>query len=141
MLATKLAAISSALAPPFVGRPMKAPAPAPTRTGTPGLGARMREETSRSLESALKANPFQTGLEQAVKAAAGLPTAQIAGASPFMGAMRALPGRMLGGAKRGLGLAALGAGGALAYGLHKQNVQDRENNPLVYAPMQGSVLG
>jgi hypothetical protein len=40
--------------------------------------------------------------------------------------------------KRGLGLAALGAGGALAYGLHRQNQEDRDKNSLVYAPLQGA---
>ena len=40
--------------------------------------------------------------------------------------------------KRGLGLAALGAGGALAYGLHHQNQQDQDQRNLVYAPMQGA---
>jgi hypothetical protein len=40
--------------------------------------------------------------------------------------------------KRGLGLAALGAGGALAYGLHQQNQEDRDKRSLVYAPLQGA---
>lgn len=39
-----------------------------------------------------------------------------------------------------LGLAGLGAAGAAAYGLHRQNVEDREKNPLVYAPMSGSFM-
>ena len=38
---------------------------------------------------------------------------------------------------KGLGYGALAAGGALAYGLHRQNETDRENYPLVYAPMGG----
>ena len=40
-------------------------------------------------------------------------------------------------AGKALGLGALAAGGALAYGIHAQNKHDRENNPLVYAPMEG----
>jgi len=39
--------------------------------------------------------------------------------------------------KRGLGLAALGAAGTAAYGLHKQHHIDEEKIPLVYAPLQG----
>ena len=40
--------------------------------------------------------------------------------------------------KRGLGLAALGAAGATAYGLHQQNERDQEGRNLVYAPMGGT---
>jgi len=40
--------------------------------------------------------------------------------------------------KRGLGLAALGGAGALAYGLHRQNVQDHEHEQDIYAPMTGT---
>lgn len=39
--------------------------------------------------------------------------------------------------KKTLGLAALGAGGALAMGLHRQNKEDRANRDLIYAPMTG----
>jgi hypothetical protein len=46
-------------------------------------------------------------------------------------------GRFLRPAGKALGLGALAAGGALAYGMHEQNKTDRENNPLVYAPMEG----
>lgn len=49
--------------------------------------------------------------------------------------------RVAGPVKKGLGLAALGGAGALAYGLHRQNVEDREKNPLVYAPMTGGYYG
>lgn len=48
------------------------------------------------------------------------------GASQFMRPM-----------KRGLGIAALGTAGALAYGLHRQNVHDREQERNIYAPMTG----
>jgi hypothetical protein len=139
----KLAAIMSANAPPFVGKPPpKMPATRPKTLASPGLGEKMRQETGSALESALGGNrSFSTGLENLVKAAAALPTATVAGANPFMSAMRSLPSRALRPVKRGLGLAALGAGGALAYGMHRQNVEDRENNPLVYAPMQGTVMG
>src|SRR5258706_11267800 len=134
---TKLAEVTSSLRPPMSGRPMKAPAPRSKSLTTPGLSEKMRAETGTSLEAMLKKGSFQTGLEALLKTAAPLPTAQIAsGSSPFMGAMRALPSKMLSPVKRGLGLAALGAGGALAYGMHRQNVEDREKNPLVYAPMQ-----
>lgn len=46
-------------------------------------------------------------------------------------------GRFLRPAGKTLGLGALAAGGALAYGMHEQNKTDRENYPLVYAPMSG----
>lgn len=41
---------------------------------------------------------------------------------------------------RTVGLMGLGAAGALAYGMHRSNANDRERNPLVYAPMQGSMM-
>ena len=44
------------------------------------------------------------------------------------------------GARRTLGLAGVGAAGALAYGMHRQNEQDRQNNSLVYTPLPGSVM-
>lgn len=56
-----------------------------------------------------------------------------AGAQKFMQPM----GRTL---RRGLGLAALGGAGALAYGLHRQNEEDSNAHKLVYAPMQGSYM-
>lgn len=137
----KTAEVASSLRPPISGKPMKLPTSRPKTPTTPGLSDKMRAETGKALETLLKKGSFQTGLEVLFKTAAPLPTAQIAGAGPFMSAARALPSKMLSPIKRGLGLAALGAGGALAYGAHKQNVQDRENNSLVYAPMQGSVMG
>jgi hypothetical protein len=138
----KLAAIMSANAPPFVGKPPpKAPAPRPRQLASPGLGDKMRSETSRALESALGGDrTFTTGLENLVKAAAGLPTAQIAAPHPLMAATRALPGRMWGAVRKPLMLGALGAGGALAYGMHRQNEEDRANQQLVYAPMQGAMM-
>lgn len=39
--------------------------------------------------------------------------------------------------RRAVGLAGLGAAGAVAYGLHHQNEEDREHQNLVYAPMAG----
>jgi hypothetical protein len=41
---------------------------------------------------------------------------------------------------RALGLAGLGAAGAIAYGMHRSNQNDRERHSLVYAPMQGSMM-
>lgn len=40
--------------------------------------------------------------------------------------------------KQGLGLAALGTAGAVAYGMHNQNEEDRAAHNLVYAPTQGA---
>lgn len=39
-----------------------------------------------------------------------------------------------------LALTGLGAAGAMAYGIHRQNERDRASNSLVHAPMQGSFL-
>lgn len=69
-------------------------------------------------------------------------------ASPTMGerARSALTGvsnaasRVMPSAKRGLGYAALGGAGALAYGMHQQNKEDHDAHNLVYAPMQGSYM-
>lgn len=49
--------------------------------------------------------------------------------------------RVTGPAKKALGIGALGAAGAIGYGLHKQNDEERERNSLVYAPMSGSFTG
>lgn len=43
-------------------------------------------------------------------------------------------------AGRTLGLMGLGAAGALAYGMHRSNANDRERGSLVYTPMQGSFM-
>jgi len=179
----KVAAVMSSLGPGFASKPPpKAPAPRPSARATPGLGDKMRSETSRALESALgEGRKFATGLEKVVKAAAAtvaaLPTARIvapnsrvrtpvhapapppmtpegaqivslpkpshplvAAARALPGQLQELPGRAWGAAKRPLALGALGAAGALAYGLHQQNQHDRENQRLVYAPLQGAMM-
>ncbi len=56
------------------------------------------------------------------------------------GQVGALPSRAWSAAKKPLALGALGAAGALAYGMHQQNQQDHENQQLVYAPMQGAMM-
>lgn len=61
--------------------------------------------------------------------------APVAAAAP---AARGGVGRFLRPAGKALGIGALAAGGALAYGMHEQNKHDRENYPLTYAPMQGT---
>lgn len=137
--------------------PPTTPPPRPLAYGrtAPGaqmanLGDRMRQETSSALEQLLKHGSFATGLEPLIKAALAMETPVGMGAgilNKFKQAPAALGegfssvGRGIRGALPGkgtLGLAALGAGGALAYGIHRQNQQDRQNYPLVYAPMQGS---
>ena len=139
----KDAAILSSNAPAFGGKPPK-PAPQTPRAKaptSPGLGSKMRLETSHALEQMLKKGAFQTGLEDLVKAASALPTASMAAQPhPLMAAARALPGQAWGAVKRPLGLAALGAAGAVAYVMHRQNVEDHEKNPLVYAPLPGSAM-
>ncbi|HEX7018738.1 MAG TPA: hypothetical protein VF159_01915 [Gemmatimonadaceae bacterium] len=76
MQSSKVAAVMSGLSAPIKSKPMKVDSPAPrakTPT-TPGLGAKMREETSRSLEKMLKQGAFTTGLEGLLKHARdGLP--------------------------------------------------------------------
>lgn len=68
-MAQKLAAVMSSLSPPVKGKPIapNLPKPRPKSPTTPGLGARMREETSRSLEQMLKQSAFTTGLEPLLK--------------------------------------------------------------------------
>jgi hypothetical protein len=138
----KLAAITSANAPAFVGKPPpKVPTPPARSFASSRLGDKMRSETGKALESALGGDrTFSTGLEKLVKASAALPPAQVVSPHPLMAATRALPGRMMGAVKRPLALGALGAAGAMAYGLHHQNAEDRENQRLVYAPMQGAMM-
>jgi hypothetical protein len=149
----KVAAVISSLGPGFASKPLpKAPASRPSAHASPGLGEKMRSETSRAIESGLSdGQTFTTGLEKAVKAAAetvaALPTAQAVTPHPLAQAARALPGQLQalpghvwGAAKRPLALGALGAAGALAYGMHQQNQHDRENQQLVYAPLQGAMM-
>ena len=105
----------------------------------------MRAETGHALESGLGGDrKFTTGLEKAVKAAsevaAPLPTARTVTPHPLAAAARALPGQAWGAVKRPLALGALGAAGALAYGMHRQNQQDHDNQQLVYAPLQGAMM-
>jgi hypothetical protein len=74
MLDPKVATILSSLKAPIAAKPTKTPiAPAPRAKSptTPGLGAKMREETSHSLEKLLKQGSFTTGLENLVKMAKG----------------------------------------------------------------------
>jgi len=70
--------------------------------------------------------------------AAAAPTAAPASeaAAPAAAASRGA-GSFMRPLKRGLGLAALGAGGAMALGAHHQNQRDREGRDLIYAPMTG----
>lgn len=71
MLSPKVATVMSGLAPSIKSKPVKIDAPKPRANTptTPGLGAKMREETSRSLEKMLKEGSFSTGLEQLLKTA------------------------------------------------------------------------
>ncbi len=150
MLDPKRAEILSGLSSPVKGK--AAPVtPRPKTPTTPGLGQKMREETSRALERGLKTGGFRTGLEDLVKRATTLPPAANAVSLPFArtvpaGGLPALPpaprapNRFMRGGMKTLGLAGLGAAGALAYGAHTQNENDRRQNALIYAPMPGSVM-
>lgn len=71
MLSEKIAAVMSSLAPPIKGKPtpIDVPKPRAKTPTTPGLGAKMREETAHSLEKLLKQGSFTTGLENLVKVA------------------------------------------------------------------------
>lgn len=152
MLDPKLAAVMNSLAPPFKGKSAPQSQSRPKTPTSPGLGAKMREETSRALERGLKTGGLRTGLEDLVKqATATLPPAANAVSLPFArtvpaGGLPALPpaprapNRLLRGGMKTLGLAGLGAAGALAYGAHTQNENDRRQNALIYAPMPGSVM-
>ena len=159
MWADKIAVIMSGLTPSIAGaRPPKgttAPPRAPTTT--PGLGERMRTETSHALEHALVKGQTDALSHFGVKAAAvplphpmpAAPSAAAPHVAPTAPAQQAaspsMTSRMGAGAsrfmrpmKRGLGLAALGTAGAMAYGLHEQNKEDEEARNLAYAPMQGT---
>lgn len=187
----------SARVPPYSGKPpTSTPTPRAKTPTAPGLGDKMRSETSKTLEQMLKKGAFVTGLETLIKVAKGalpmpaarpspswtdmhagvakqqaanvnalpapLPAARTmrdelsmghgGGTTPPVapgsrgsgggaGGARGLLGRFkmprMGGT---LGLMGLGAAGAMAYGVHKSNAHDRERNPLVYAPMQGTVM-
>ena len=83
----------------------------------------------------IKKNPASGQQELGLDALPHTPPTASA-AAPAAAAARGGFGRFMRPVKRGLGLAALGAGGALAYGLHHGHKQDQEKN-LVYAPLQG----
>jgi hypothetical protein len=219
MIDAKLAAIMSGLSPIISGaRPPKGSVSTPKAPSTtPGLGDKMRTETSSALEKALTkgktdalahfgkaakagiptvpmraapaAHPAIAGLhaDLASHAAAPAPTpaaparqgaswadmhkgvaqqqaanisaqpAQLPAARAFEGMGSAAAGGGTGGGGGGgirgalsgagkfmrpmgkaLGYGALAGGAALAYGMHRQNEEDRNSRNLVYAPMQGS---
>ena len=127
----KHAIVSSALAPPFVGRGMSGPA---RPAVTPGLGEKMRTETGHALEQALSRGSADALSHFGLKAAGmGAPIVPMSGLSmPKLNL-----GRFARPAGKALGLAALGAGGALALGMHHQNQEDRAQHDLVYAPLGG----
>lgn len=204
VLRDKGAAVRSALSLPFTSKTT------PPKT-TPGLGDKMRTETSKTLEHMLKKGSLSTGLESIVKIAKGMPAGMPTGtpmpawqadfhaarqhaapvqtpaqdapppaanpmphaswadahkgvaaqraqaqAGPMAPALPPPPpaaaqatptprGGGMGkfmrpGLGRTLGLAGIGAAGALAYGMHRQNARDRDRNSLVYAPMQGTSI-
>jgi hypothetical protein len=67
-----------------------------------------------------------------------------AGASPMARAAAGAAGgarKAWGPIKKTLALGGLGAGAALGYGLLQDHKEDRAKYPLVYAPMQGSMMG
>lgn len=160
---TKFAMVQSGLAPLVSGaKPPKPTTPAfKPKVTVSGAGDRMRRETASALEQAL-AQGKHAALEHFGLKTAAVPTVRMvapntgvrtpafattpAPATP-MGAT-SLPGlpsragqaasRFMRPVKKTLGLAALGAGGALALGLHHQNQQDRDQGSLVYSPMQGA---
>ena len=91
----------------------------------------------------LAAHPFQPAAGGSLAASSLHAPFPGRGPAPVMPAPRApmaAPGgfKMPGGA---LGLAGLGAAGALAYGAHQEHNRDREQQGLVYSPMPGSFAG
>jgi hypothetical protein len=115
--------------------PHAAPAPKPGYQLTPNEEAQAKR--MRGMTPDQRANELGLGrdaenarfMQQHNITPAGAP-AQPSGARRFMR-----------GAGRALGWGTLAAGGALAYGLHRQNQADNEARNLVYAPMQGSYYG
>ena len=73
-----------------------------------------------------------------------MPSFQGAAGRAYRGAGRFFAGtgkavrRGAGTAAKGLGLAALGTGGVLAYGLHRQNVDDEKRLGQIHVPMEGT---
>ena len=140
---------------PLQTLPKPPPKPRPisygrTAPGSPlaDLGDRMRRETGSALEQLLKHGSFTTGLEPLVKMAIAMEAPPGTNAWSRFQQVPETIGRGFSALGRGvrnalpkpgtLGLMGLGAAGALAYGVHRQNEHDRQNYPLVYAPMQGS---
>jgi hypothetical protein len=118
-------------------RGLAAPAPqaaAPAASHTPagpqpGYSLSPHEEAqAMRIKKNPASGPQELGLDQ-LPASPAAPAAATASRGGGVG-------RFMRPMKRGLGLAALGAGGALAYGLHHGHQQDQEKN-LVYAPLQG----
>lgn len=106
-----------------------APTPAPGYALTPHEEAQAQAMRGMSHTQRQEALGLNEHVPAATPAAAPAAAPQ-AGPSRLQQFMRPV--------KRGLGLAALGGAGALAYGLHHQNQQDQDARDLVYAPMQGA---
>lgn len=146
----KAATVMSGLSPlAGSGRPPKG-SPLPSvhaPTTAPGVGERMRRETGSALEQALTKGKLAALTHYGLKAAAApLPVARAFTGRGAAAAGGGTNGGILNGSgvqqfmrpvKRGLGLAAIGATGAAAYGLHQQNARDQEGRDLVYAPLGG----
>lgn len=126
-----------------LARPMPAPQglamPHPTMPAAPavhapqpGYGLTPHEETQAQQLRGMSHTQRQDalGLNEHVPPPAAAAPPAAAGPSRMPQFMRPV--------KRGLGLAALGAAGAAAYGLHQQNERDQEGRDLVYAPMGGA---
>ncbi len=165
MFDDKLAAILSSLSPPVTGARMPRGTAVPPHASpvTPGLGEKMRAETSRALEQALTQGHTDALAHFGLKSAAApsIPTARIVpkgsgvrGPAPAMTNAQAVAspgmmeraragvsnaagaaGKFMRPAGKWLGLGALGLGAAGLYGLHHQNQYDQQQRNLVYAPL------
>lgn len=136
----KLAAVPLARPMPAaqgLAMPHPAPAAAPHPTAPspqPGYGLTPHEEAQaqqlRGMSHTQRQDALGLNAHVPAPATETPPAAAPAGPSRMQQFMRPV--------KRGLGLAALGAAGAAAYGMHQQNERDQEGRDLVYAPMGGS---
>jgi len=113
--------------------PFKPPTPH-VPTAQPGFKLTPQEEAQAARMKGMSHEQRQQEL--------GLDQHTQTGTTPPAAAGAARPGgigRFLRPAGKALGIGALAAGGALAYGIHRSNQEDRKKYPLVYAPMSGGM--
>lgn len=133
------AANTAARTPP--PSPPAAPAGRPTVTNAEAF-KNIAQQQAANMTTRPAPLPPARAFEGLGSAAAGGGTGGVTGAGPggggggVRGALSSA-GRFMRPAGKALGYGALAGGAALAYGMHRQNQEDREGRNLAYAPMQG----